>query len=72
MELHGTLYIRIFHEIHTMVQNMKNPQILGSSKIGTRGQVTIPKEAREEFTLRSGDIILFVNENGKLVIKKEI
>ena len=51
---------------------MKNPSILGSSKIGTRGQVTIPKKARDEFKLKAGDVILFIRENEKLVIKKEI
>jgi AbrB family looped-hinge helix DNA binding protein len=51
---------------------MKNPTILGSSKIGTRGQITIPKEAREKFSLKTGDIVIFVEENGKLLIKKEI
>lgn len=51
---------------------MKNPSILGSSKIGTRGQVTIPKKARSEFNLKTGDIVLFIKDNEKLVVKKEI
>lgn len=51
---------------------MKNPLILGSSKIGTRGQVTIPKKARDEFGLKPGDILLFVSEDGKLIVRKEI
>ncbi|MEM3873985.1 MAG: AbrB/MazE/SpoVT family DNA-binding domain-containing protein [Candidatus Bathyarchaeia archaeon] len=51
---------------------MKNPTPLGSSKIGARGQITIPKKAREKFNLKTGDIVIFVEEEGKLVIKKEI
>jgi AbrB family looped-hinge helix DNA binding protein len=51
---------------------MKHPQILGSSKVGSRGQVTIPKKARDEFLLNKGDIVLFIKEGEKLVIKKEI
>ena len=51
---------------------MKNPIILGSSKIGTRGQITIPKKAREKFDLKTGDIVIFIEENGQLIIKKEI
>jgi len=51
---------------------MKNPTLLGSSKIGTRGQITIPKKAREKFSLKTGDIVIFVEENGKLLIKREI
>jgi AbrB family looped-hinge helix DNA binding protein len=54
------------------VENMKNPQILGSSKVGTRGQITIPKKAREEFLIQTGDVLLFVKEGDKLVIRKEI
>ena len=51
---------------------MKNPQILGSSKVGTRGQVTIPKKAREELNLNRGDVIIFLKEDNKLVIRKEL
>lgn len=51
---------------------MKNPQILGSSRVGARGQITIPKKAREEFLIKTGDVLLFVKEGDKLVIRKEI
>jgi len=51
---------------------MKNPTILGSSKIGTRGQITIPKKAREEFNLKPGDVLVFLKEDDKLVIRKEL
>jgi AbrB family looped-hinge helix DNA binding protein len=71
MKLHDTTY-KTFHEKHIKVKNMKNPTILGSSKIGTRGQITIPKKAREKFNLKTGDVVIFIEENGKLVIKKEI
>jgi AbrB family looped-hinge helix DNA binding protein len=58
--------------MHIKVENMKNPQILGSSKVGARGQVTVPKKARERFNLATGDVILFIEEDGKLIIKKEL
>lgn len=51
---------------------MKELQLLGSSKVGSRGQVTIPKKARDEFSLKKGDIVLFIKEGEKLIIKKEI
>ena len=51
---------------------MKNPLILGSSKVGTRGQITIPKKARDAFSFKTGDVLVFVEEDGKLEIKKEI
>jgi len=71
MQLHDIAY-KTFHEMHIKVENMKNPQILGSSKVGTRGQVTIPKKAREELNLNRGDVIIFLKEDNKLVIRKEL
>ncbi len=71
MNLHDTSY-KTFHTIHIKVKNMENPTILGSSRIGTRGQITIPKKAREKFHLKTGDIVIFVEENGKLIIRKEV
>lgn len=43
---------------------------LGAAKISTKGQVTIPAEARKRFNLNVGDLILFIEEDGKLVLKK--
>jgi len=71
MNLHDMIY-KPFHTIKIKVKSMKNPIILGSSKIGTRGQITIPKKAREKFDLKTGDIVIFIEENGQLIIKKEI
>ena len=34
--------------------------------------MTIPKKARDEFDLAPGDVIIFVKENGSLLIKKEL
>jgi len=51
---------------------MKNPLVLGASKIGTRGQVTIPKKAREEFDLDTGDIVVFVTDKNQLILKKQV
>ena len=39
-------------------------------KIGTRGQVTIPKEVREDEELEPGDHVVIWKENGRLVIEK--
>ena len=45
-------------------------KMLGSAKLSTKGQVTIPVAARQKFNLKIGDIILFLEENGKLVLRK--
>ncbi|MFB6144291.1 MAG: AbrB/MazE/SpoVT family DNA-binding domain-containing protein [Candidatus Nanohaloarchaea archaeon] len=39
-------------------------------KIGTRGQVTIPKEVREDEDLEPGDHVVIWKENSRLVIEK--
>lgn len=41
-------------------------------KVGERGQVTLPKELREEFGLRGGDEVVVHGERGKIVIEKAI
>lgn len=40
--------------------------------VGERGQVTIPKELREEFGLRGGDEVVVREEDGKIVIEKPV
>jgi AbrB family looped-hinge helix DNA binding protein len=45
-------------------------EILGMSTITYKYQVTIPKKARDRFKLDEGDSVVFVDEDGKLVIVK--
>jgi len=45
-------------------------KILGLSRLSSKYQVTIPKDARERFNLKAGDRILFVEEGGNLILKK--
>jgi AbrB family looped-hinge helix DNA binding protein len=43
---------------------------LGATKLSTKGQVTIPVDARRRFKLEVGDLILFIEEDGKLILRK--
>jgi AbrB family looped-hinge helix DNA binding protein len=43
---------------------------LGAAKISTKGQVTVPADARRAFNLNVGDLLLFVDKEGELVIRK--
>jgi len=43
---------------------------LGAAKLSTKGQVTVPVDARRKFNLEIGDIILFVEQDGKLFLRK--
>lgn len=49
---------------------MIKKRVLGNSKIGRRFQITVPKEVREIFLFKEGDIVLFIKENGKLTLTK--
>ncbi len=44
--------------------------MMGTAKITDKGQVTIPKEIREEFHLHSGVKVEFTVEEGKLILNK--
>jgi bifunctional DNA-binding transcriptional regulator/antitoxin component of YhaV-PrlF toxin-antitoxin module len=43
---------------------------LGAAKLSTKGQVTISVQARRQFDLHVGDLLLFVEQDGNLVVKK--
>lgn len=41
----------------------QNPQrVFGTAKVGDRGQIVIPKEARELFGIKPGDTLLILGE----------
>lgn len=40
----------------------------GTAKVGDRGQIVIPKEARELFNIRPGDTLLIIGEENKGLI----
>jgi len=51
----------------------KTKHIFGSVKVGERGQVVIPKEAREIFGIEPGDILLVLGdvERGIALVKAD-
>ena len=48
-------------------------RVFGTAKVGDRGQIVIPKEAREFFGIESGDTLLILGktETGLIVTKPE-
>ena len=53
----------------------QNPQrVFGTAKVGDRGQIVIPKEARELFDIRPGDTLLIVGESdtGLIISRPEL
>lgn len=43
-------------------------RVFGTAKVGDRGQIVIPKEARELFHIRPGDTLLILGEENKGLI----
>ena len=41
-------------------------------RVGKRGQVTLPKELRDEFDISGGDEVEIREESGKIIIEKPI
>jgi len=45
-------------------------KILDIGLVSTKNQVTIPKAVRERFEIKVGDRVFFVEEDGKLILRK--
>ena len=51
----------------------KGKYIFGVVKIGERGQIVIPKEAREVYGLKAGDTLLVLGDKkGRALVKTEV
>lgn len=51
----------------------KGKYIFGVVKIGERGQIVIPKEAREVYGLKAGDTLLVLGDKkGMALVKTEV
>ena len=52
----------------------KGRRVFGTAKVGDRGQIVIPKEARELFQIRPGDTLLILGEedSGLIVSRPEV
>ncbi|MBO5954317.1 MAG: AbrB/MazE/SpoVT family DNA-binding domain-containing protein [Oscillospiraceae bacterium] len=52
----------------------KGRRVFGTAKVGDRGQIVIPKEARELFGIKPGDTLLIVGEEetGLIVSRPEV
>ena len=43
-------------------------RVFGTAKVGDRGQIVIPKEARDLFNIQPGDTLLILGEENKGLI----
>lgn len=49
-------------------------RVFGTAKVGDRGQIVIPKEARELFNIKPGDTLLILGEEdtGLIISRPEL
>lgn len=49
-------------------------RVIGTAKVGDRGQIVIPKEARELFGIKPGDTLLILGEEetGLIISRPEV
>lgn len=52
----------------------KGRHVFGTVKVGEKGQIVIPKEARDQFSIRPGDTLLVLGDerHGILVTRPDV
>ncbi len=57
-----------------ILAKQSSQRVFGTAKVGDRGQIVIPKEARELFNIRPGDTLLILGEekSGLIVSRPEL
>ena len=51
-----------------ILAKVKGKRVFGTAKVGDRGQIVIPKEARELFGIKPGDTLLILGEEDVALI----
>ena len=53
---------------------MERDKFVGISKVGEKGQIVIPKEARDMFDIKPGDnvVVLCDKKKGMAIVKSEV
>lgn len=56
------------------MENEEGKYLFGVCKVGERGQIVIPKEAREVFNIKAGDslVLLGDKEKGMALVKTQV
>jgi len=45
-------------------------EILGTSRVSSKFQITLPKEVRDRFKIEDQEILVFSAEEGRLVLRR--
>ena len=52
--------------------NYKDKHFFGTVKVGERGQIVIPKEARDRFDIKPGDRVYAVIKSTEVMVAKAV
>ncbi|NLZ29379.1 MAG: AbrB/MazE/SpoVT family DNA-binding domain-containing protein [Methanomicrobiales archaeon] len=55
----------MFHDRHRCHDEGSRKYIFGTVKVGERGQIVIPKDARETFDIKAGDTLMILGHEGR-------
>lgn len=60
-------------QLFKLMQQKEEKYIFGVVKVGDKGQIVIPKEARKVYNIKPGDALLLLGDkNGMALVKTEI
>ena len=49
----------------------KGHYIFGTVKVGERGQIVIPREARDKFNIKAGDTLIVLGDECSCTVRKQ-
>ena len=55
------MYIILLKELEKL-EKLENQKFMWTAKVGDKGQIVIPKEAREVFNIKTGDTLLLLGD----------
>ena len=71
--IHFVRFVGNFSQILHIMQEKDGKYIFGVVKVGDKGQIVIPRDARKKYDIKPGDALLLVgDENGMALVKVEI
>ena len=53
-----------------MIPPLDRDEIMGTSKISRKFQITVPKSVREKYSLNEADLLIFIGDGDLLALKK--
>lgn len=71
--LHQNMNFHTNHINQIIMEAENGKYIFGVVKVGERGQIVIPKEAREQYKIKSGDNLMVLgDQKGIAMLKTEV